>query len=188
MSSICSRIMFKQKQSELNMKKLKKNQNHALTIISDHFLFQFLTLSLFQVFWRFPEVRIHLKSCFLMLWTSLNLLRMILDEIGKLHFFIKNLIFFEIFGPVVNDGFDEIYPSEFSKSWIYHSFHRVRSIWRSLWFFYRVDFSKNWDMYPKFQDFWDLFFAGAWASIRQNSASEVIALEPICSKSHVLTK
>ena len=40
-------------------------------------------------------------------------------------------------------------------------------------------------MYPKFEDFWTFFFAGAWASIRQNSASEVITLEPICSKSQI---
>ena len=185
MSSICSRVMFKQKQSKLNTKKLKKNQNHALTIISDHFLFQFLTLSLFQVFWRFPEARIHLKSCFLMLWTSLNLLRMILDEIGKLHFFIKNLHFFEIFRPVVNDGFHEIYQLEFSNSWIYHWFHRVRSIGRTLWFFYRLYFSKNWHMYPKFEDFWEFFFAGAWASTRQSSACEVITIEQYLLKSHV---
>ena len=72
-------------------------------------------------------------------------------SIWERSFFHQNLHFFEIFRPVVNDGFDEIYQLEFSKSCIYHWFHRVRSIWRSLWFFYRLDFSKNWDMYPKLE-------------------------------------
>ena len=149
--------MFKQKQSKIKHEETQKKIK-IMHLLSYLIIFsQFLTLSLFQVFRRFPEARIHLKSCFLMLWTSLNLLRMILDEIGKLHFFIKNLHFFEIFRPVVNDGFHEIYQLEFSNSWIYHWFHRVRAIGRTLWFFYRLDFSKNWDMYPKFEDIWDFF-------------------------------
>ena len=42
------RVMFNQKESELNSKEPKRNRNHDLTIVSCHFLGQFLSLSLFS--------------------------------------------------------------------------------------------------------------------------------------------
>ena len=49
-ASICSRVMFNQKKSEKKSKEPKRNRNHDLTLLSLHFLCQFLSLSLFSSF------------------------------------------------------------------------------------------------------------------------------------------
>ena len=43
------RVMFNQKESELNPKEPKRNRNHDLAIVSLHFLGQILSLSFFSL-------------------------------------------------------------------------------------------------------------------------------------------
>ena len=50
MSLSALRVMFNQIKSENNPKEPKRDRDHDLAIVSCHFLDQFLSLSLFQVF------------------------------------------------------------------------------------------------------------------------------------------
>ena len=84
--------MFNQKESELNPKEPKRNRNHDLTVVSCHFLGQFLSLwllSFFLCFWWFRKLPMHSNWCFLMPWRPRNHPRLILDRFGKSHFFMK---------------------------------------------------------------------------------------------------
>ena len=51
-----------------------------------NFMF-FMKTIIFSMFFRFPAAWFNPKSCFLMPLTSQNIIGMILDKIGKLHFF-----------------------------------------------------------------------------------------------------
>ena len=78
------------------MKELKRNQDHDLAIVSCHFLDQFLSLSLFQnfdVFSWFRKLPMDPNWCFFMPWWSRDHPRLILDQFGKSHFFMKIFIF-----------------------------------------------------------------------------------------------
>ena len=100
--------MYNQKESELNPKEPKRNQNHDLAIVSLHFLDQFLSLSFFSFMWCFSWFRklpMDSNWCFFMPWWSRDHPRLILDRFGKLHFFMKIFIFLtEILRPYFHEN------------------------------------------------------------------------------------